>query len=106
MQSKSTSQLFELVKVLTNWRFGPQPLWLGHTQRWANLDLNQLGSACHRFDSTSSAIGLERKGRKVLDCDPISGARYIKKLLVVELGIDGPRSRLPTARQFEARRNV
>jgi hypothetical protein len=103
MQSESTSQLFELVKVLTNWRFGPQPLWLGHTQRWADLDLNQLGSTCHRFDSTSSAIGLERKGRRVLDCDPISGGALHEKIRqVVELGIDGPRSRSLTARKLQA----
>src|SRR5205807_9970705 len=67
MQSQTASQLFQVVEIVAGRSLRPQPLRLRHARRRAELDLNQLGSTGHLFDSTSSAIRLECQHREVLE---------------------------------------
>src|SRR5580704_2464348 len=55
VQPQPARQLLEVVKVLSNRRFGSEPVGFWHPQRRPQVDLNQLRTSCHRFDSTSSA---------------------------------------------------
>src|SRR5262245_47847569 len=40
MQPQSASELLQIVEVISDWRFGPQPLRLGHARRWRQFNLD------------------------------------------------------------------
>jgi len=50
MQAQATSQLFQVMEILADGSFRPQPtgFWRAHWR--CDLDLNQLGGSGHPFD--------------------------------------------------------
>jgi hypothetical protein len=65
MQPKPARQFFQFVKIVADGRFRPQPLRLGHANRWSDVNLYELGGPSHQFDFISS--GLDDGQRPIVD---------------------------------------
>jgi hypothetical protein len=65
MQAKTTRQLFQIMKVISNRSLRPQPRRLGGARRRRELNLNQLGSGRHPIDFNRRIAFGGHKARKI-----------------------------------------